>query len=335
MQRYYSTIIPFYGNKETLEKVLCSLINTNYAYKEIILVSDGSRHDLTSIAEQFQCRLINIPKRQGPSFARNRGSEVARFEYLIFLDSDIILPKDSFIKINSFLDTKSASALNCLVSVQIPYNNFPSQYANIYFRYSILKEANNTIFTSFCIIKADSFYKVGGFDESVPFAYADDLVLGWKLRNNGYAFSLIEEIEVQHYKQMSFLKLVPYWLLHAYYMEKYFIIYRKISDSPKAFYKKEGPLSVITILFSLMLVYLGLYGLFTVMPILLCILLMINYKFLNFVVKEKGLFFALKTIPIITIQQFIYFIGGTMGVLNSLLHIISNLLKKSGRYTKR
>lgn len=318
MQRNYSVIIPFHGDKEILEKVLDSIKNTDYPQKEIILVNDGSGHDLSSISKRFQCKLIDIPKRQGPSFARNRGAEAASFENLVFLDSDIIIPGDSFVKINDFLDKKSVPALNCAVSAQAPYANFSSQYANIFFRYSVLKDADNTIFTSFCVLKADSFRKAGGFDEKVPLAYADDLILGWKFRDNGYNFALMEGIEARHYKKMVFLKLIPYWFLHAYYMEKYFIIYKRISGSPKAFYKKEGPLSVIAFFLASLLACSGLYSLPAIIPVFFGILFIINFSFLNFIVKEKGFLFALRSLALITIQQIVYFIGAMMGALSGL-----------------
>lgn len=84
MNKRYSVIIPFHGDIEILEKVLYSLENTNYPQKEVILVNVGGKYELTPLVKKFQCRLINIPKRQGPSFARNTGGNSANFENLVF-----------------------------------------------------------------------------------------------------------------------------------------------------------------------------------------------------------------------------------------------------------
>lgn len=315
MSNYYSVIIPFHGNMAILKKVLSSLKNTYYPQKEIILVNDGSRYKLDSIIEQFQCRLINIAERHGPSFARNIGSREANFENLVFLDSDITIPHDCFIKINAILNDKSIDAVNCLVSADMPYKDLLSQYANIFFRYSILKEGHNTIFSSFCIIRAKCFHEVGGFNERVLYPYADDLILGWKLRHNGYRFALAQNIEAQHHKKMTPLKIIPYWLSQIYYMEKYFMVYRKLFKYPKAFYKKEGPFSAIVIFIFLYFFYYKTHDVFPAFLILFSTLMIINYKFLIFISKEKGAFFALKSVLIIALQQFIYSIGAAGGLL--------------------
>lgn len=314
----YSIIIPFYGDKEILVKTLDSLENTHYPRKEIILVNDGSGHELDTIAKQFQCRLINIPERRGPSFARNIGAKEASFDNLVFLDSDITVPHDSFIKINAILDNKSIDVVNCLVSPDMPHKNFLSQYTNIFFRYSILKEAHNMLFTSFCIIRARCFHEVEGFNGHVLYPYADDLILGWKLRCNGYKFILARNIEVQHHKKMTSLKILSYWFFHSYYMEKYFIIYRKVFKYAKAFYKKEGAISIIAIFIFLILFYLEPYNILMAFFTLFGILVIINHKFLIFILKEKGAFFALKSIPIIVFQQLIYCIGAASGMLQGV-----------------
>lgn len=182
------------------------------------------------------------------------------------------------------------------------------------------------LFTSFCIIKAECFHKVGGFEQRVPGPYADDLILGRKLRNNGCEFALIEGVEVQHYKRMTPLKLILYWFLHAYYMEKYFILYRQTFRYSKAFYKKEGPLSVIAILFLLTLVYFRAYNIYAIMLILFGMLIAINYRFLKFILKEKGLLFTLKSIAMNALQQSIYSIAAIAGILNTFFMKIIHLI---------
>lgn len=316
MNRYYSVIIPFHDNKEILEKVLYSLENTNYPQKEIILVNDDSQCELGSIIEKFQCRLINVPQRKGPSFARNLGAKEAKFKNLIFLDSDIIVPNDCFVKINDFLDNGSVAVINCLVSSYVPYNDFFSQYANMLYRYSVLKGGRSTIFTSFSVVKADCFWETGGFDESVSLPYADDVILGWKLRNKGCTFNLIEEVEVEHYKRMTFFSFVVYRFLHAYYWGRYFIIYKRMLKSLEAFNKKEGVLTAVTIFIFFALIYFKLFSLSTTMFIFLGLLIGVNFNFLRFLLRKKGFLFTFKSLWITIFQYTIYSIGAIIGIIS-------------------
>ena len=319
MDKYYSVIIPFHGKKESLEIVLSSLESANYSKKETILVNDGSGYDLSSIVEKFHCSLINLSQRKGPSFARNLGAKEAKFKNLIFLDSDIIVPDDCFVKINDFLDNKSVSVVNCLVSTNIPCDGFFSQYENILFRYDILKGARDTVYTFFCVVKIDCFWKVGGFDERVPLPYADDVILGWKLRNIGCKFGLIEEIEVQHYKRMTLLKFISYRFLHAYYWGKYFIIYRRLLKSLKAFNKKEGFLTVATIFIFFGLIYFKLFNLSTTIFIFLGLFMGVNFNFLRSILRNKGFLFTIKSIWITIFQYIIYSIGAIIGMISGFL----------------
>lgn len=317
MNRYYSVIIPFYGDKKILEKVLCALDETKYSYKEIIFVNDGSTQDLTPVISKFQCGVIDNRERRGPSFARNRGAAAAKFEYLIFLDSDIVVPHDCFIKINDFLDKNTdAAVINCLVSARCPYNDFFSRYSNIFFRYSILKAGYSAIFTSFCVVKSEFFHKVDGFDESIPFSYADDVVLGWKLYEKGYKFGIIKNLELRHYKKVIIQKVIPYWFSHAYYMEKYFMIYNKVLKFKKPLYKKEG---LFTAFSSLFFLYLFFHGkgeyLFLYLFIFLLLITGVNFDFFRALLKEGGWLFLAKSIIVNIVQQLIYFGGAAAGLI--------------------
>jgi glycosyltransferase involved in cell wall biosynthesis len=64
---------------------------------EVILVDDGSTEDVTSLIEEFhddRVRLLRNEAAQGVSAARNRGIEVARAEFVAFIDDDDLWAPD-------------------------------------------------------------------------------------------------------------------------------------------------------------------------------------------------------------------------------------------------
>lgn len=87
-----SIIIPIYNVEKYLERCLESVICQTYRNLEIILINDGSTDNSSKICDKYakkDHRIIVIHKENGGvSSARNRGIELAKGEYIGFVDSD-------------------------------------------------------------------------------------------------------------------------------------------------------------------------------------------------------------------------------------------------------
>ena len=87
-----SVIVPIYGVEEYLEKCVNSIIRQTYKNLEIILVDDGSRDACPGMCDDFaknDCRVVVIHKKNGgQAEARNFGIDVAKGDYLAFVDGD-------------------------------------------------------------------------------------------------------------------------------------------------------------------------------------------------------------------------------------------------------
>lgn len=310
----YSVIIPFYGEIKILDIVLDSLKNTGYLNKEIIVVNDNPVCNLSLVTEKYGCNLVDLKRRSGPSFARNVGAKTAKYDYLVFLDADVIVPKDCFAKMNDFLNNnRKVSVANCLVSAYCPYINFISQYTNMIFRYSIVKESKNTVFTSFCVINKVSFWDVGGFEEVVSLPFSDDIVLGWKLYDQKYKFNLIDGLEVTHYKKMRLAKFILWRFLHGYFYGKFYIIYRRRIKFMKSGLKKES--IIFLFLFFLIMVSSKELQFFHAVGIGFVCFLLTHFKWIKFFFREKGLLFVLESMPFTLAQYIVYFLGVVCGMV--------------------
>ncbi|MDY3206012.1 glycosyltransferase family 2 protein [Clostridium baratii] len=97
-----SVIIPVYNVEEYLVETLDSVVNQTMDNYEIILVNDGSTDNSQSIIDDYAKRYENIvsiyQENSGPGKARNKGIDVSRGEYIIFVDSDDIIPRDALLK---------------------------------------------------------------------------------------------------------------------------------------------------------------------------------------------------------------------------------------------
>lgn len=94
-----SIIVPVYNAEKYLEQCLNSLLKQTYQNLEIICVNDGSTDKSGRFLEQFQkndfrIKVINKTN-EGVSKARNMALEVASGEFLMFVDADDWIDKNT------------------------------------------------------------------------------------------------------------------------------------------------------------------------------------------------------------------------------------------------
>lgn len=97
-----SIIVPVYNVEPYLKQCIESLRSQSYKSIEIILINDGSTDNSASICDiysKLDSRIIVVhQKNQGLSAARNKGLDIAKGDYISFIDSDDIVHQD-FIKL--------------------------------------------------------------------------------------------------------------------------------------------------------------------------------------------------------------------------------------------
>lgn len=99
---FFSIVIPTYNRKPILEKCISALekqviTNTNLVTGyEIIIVDDGSTDDTIPWlkASSFPHLRWFEQAHQGPAIARNLGVEKAKGEFIIFIDSDLVVTQN-------------------------------------------------------------------------------------------------------------------------------------------------------------------------------------------------------------------------------------------------
>lgn len=94
-----SIIIPIYNREKYIDKCIESILAQTYTDWELILVDDGSTDSSGEIAESYakdneRISVIHV-ENGGMSWARNKGIEKTKGEYITFLDSDDELYPDS------------------------------------------------------------------------------------------------------------------------------------------------------------------------------------------------------------------------------------------------
>lgn len=87
-----SVVIPFYNSEKTLDRCIQSVVLQEYSNLDIILIDDGSTDESEKICQKYLIKEYRIryfyQENQGVSSARNYGIDVAKGDYILFIDSD-------------------------------------------------------------------------------------------------------------------------------------------------------------------------------------------------------------------------------------------------------
>lgn len=93
-----SIIIPVYKVEPFLEKCILSILNQTFTNIEIIFIDDGSPDNCGKMCDDYAAkdsRITVIHKKNGGlSSARNAGIDIAKGDYLMFIDSDDYVEPD-------------------------------------------------------------------------------------------------------------------------------------------------------------------------------------------------------------------------------------------------
>ena len=90
---FFSIIIPLYNREKTISKAIESVLNQTFQDFELIVVDDCSSDNSTQIVQSFQLLDSRIKYQknemnQERCISRNNGIQIARGNYICFLDSD-------------------------------------------------------------------------------------------------------------------------------------------------------------------------------------------------------------------------------------------------------
>ena len=106
-------IIPTFNRPHFLEKALKSVFNQSYPNIHVTIVDDGSSSDRNyDVVKNFPGASYLYQPNQGPGFARNRGINVTKGEFLQFLDDDdTLFPNAISLKVDYLLQHSEYGAV--------------------------------------------------------------------------------------------------------------------------------------------------------------------------------------------------------------------------------
>ena len=109
----YSIIVPVFNRPDEVDELLESLLSQEEKDFEVIIVEDGSKVPCKKVCDKYANRLdlhYYYKENSGPGQSRNYGAERAKGDYLLILDSDVVLPKGYIRAVSEELNREPADA---------------------------------------------------------------------------------------------------------------------------------------------------------------------------------------------------------------------------------
>jgi len=321
MKFEYSFIIPVYNRPEEIRELLQSMLQLHFSRSfEIVIVEDGSSVSSEEVIKEFSDKL-NISyyykENTGPGDSRNYGMKLAKGNYFLILDSDVLLPEYYLEEVDTFL---SKDYYDCFGGPDAAHESFTDlQKAINYSMTSLLttggirgnkQTVNKFQPRSFNMgLSKAAFLESGGFGLIHP-GEDPDLVL--RLQKVGFRTILIPDAVVYHKRRVN-------W--NNFYMQvNKFGMVRPILNlwhpaSAKITYWFPS-LFTLGLLFSLLLLLLG-YSLFIFLYLIYFVIIGLDAG-----IKNKSGYIGIAAM----MAAFIQFSGYGIGFLNSVWKL--NFLKQ-------
>ncbi len=230
MKKYdLSIIITSYNTKEITKNCLDSILKplkTSSLNYEIIIVdnhsTDGSFEILKTYSSNYSnIRIIENEENLGFGKANNQGVRIAQSDYILFLNSDILVLEAAIEKLYNFY-VQNEKKINFLGGKLLskdmskqpscgPFYTIPVTFAALFLRgdywgftrYSPNKVREVDWISGACILTKKRYLNsVQGFDESI-FMYMDEIDLLYRAKKQGYKVFFYPEARFIHLASAS------------------------------------------------------------------------------------------------------------------------------------
>jgi glycosyltransferase involved in cell wall biosynthesis len=210
----YSIIVPVFNRPDEVDELLESLCRQTVKDDfEVLIVEDGSQRDCKAVVDKYTDRLdVQYFKKpnSGPGQSRNYGAERARGQWLLILDSDVVLPESYLESIERSIDPQLAA----FGGPDAAHPSFtPVQKAISYSMTSFFTtggirggkaKLDKFYPRSFNMgIRRDVYLHLGGFSKM---RFGEDIDFSYRIVEAGYPTQLFPEAWVWHKRRTDFRK---------------------------------------------------------------------------------------------------------------------------------
>lgn len=267
-----SVIILSYNTKELTFRCLTSLFKSlqkSSLDAEVIVVDNNSKDGSIAMLEEIQnlnskLKIIKNQENYGYPKGNNQGLRAAEGEYILFLNSDVVIEKVDFVKVLSYMDEhKDVGGLTVRVNLSsngidpASHRGFPTIWNSFTYFFKLEQLTKNIpllnrIFGgyhltnlnlnrvheidspsgAFFLTRRNILNKTGGFDEKF-FMYGEDLDLSFRIKDRGFKMIYYPLYRIIHFKHSSGFRKDHFYkamkiFYQKHYQSKYSLLVNKI-----------------------------------------------------------------------------------------------------------
>jgi hypothetical protein len=196
-----SVVIPAYNREKFVAQTVDSVLAQTYPDFEVIVVDDGSTDNTRAVLAHYGARIKYIyQENRGQAAARNKGLLASQGKYLLFLDSDDLIPPDKLELQVTLLEARPEFGL------VYSGRQFINQAGEILGEVRPNKQGQllkdmllrrlNLGTTGVVVVRRECFEKAGLFDESLR--RGDDTDMWCRIAKAGYAFGCVQQPLIQY-----------------------------------------------------------------------------------------------------------------------------------------
>lgn len=195
-----SVIIVNYNGKKYLRKCFDSLKQGRYSDFEIIFVDNGSSDgSLDLVREEYpQVKIVDNKRNLGLGFASNKGAELARGEYLFFLNNDTISEPQLLSELVK--TAESDPGIGVCACKNMTYDGRQEVSLGLscdVFGFPFENEGPIFYADAGIFIRREIFERIKGFDHRL-FLYGEDRDLCWRVLLQGYKIEGVPAAVFRH-----------------------------------------------------------------------------------------------------------------------------------------
>ena len=208
----FSIIVPVFNRPDEVDELLESLSNQTQQDFEVIIVEDGSVNPCKDVCDKYADILAlhyYVKENSGPGQSRNYGAERANGDWIIILDSDVVLPEGYLAAIDRNLEK-----VQCFGGPDAAHPSFtPVQKAISYSMTSFFTtggirggkaKLDKFYPRSFNMgIRRDVYLQLGGFSKM---RFGEDIDFSYRIVEAGYKPRLFPEAWIWHKRRTDFRK---------------------------------------------------------------------------------------------------------------------------------
>ena len=210
----FSIIIPVFNRPDEVDELLESLCEQTVKDFEVLIIEDGSVKPCKDVCDKY-ANILDLhyyaKENSGPGQSRNYGAERANGEYVIILDSDVVLPTGYLQAVEHELKQKPCEAFGGPDAAHPSFT--PVQKAISYSMTSFFTtggirggkaKLDKFYPRSFNMgIRRDVYLQLGGFSKM---RFGEDIDFSYRIVEAGYMPRLFPEAWVWHKRRTDFRK---------------------------------------------------------------------------------------------------------------------------------